>query len=132
VWAARSAADLHHITGRDGSSFRTAYNRFFRSPLKIDGSIDGRLQPPEVWDVLRGFLLAAMQTDASICILLSDRRPKPLMLHAGILNRSLFEIQGSGIRCARGSCTASAHAPARVAQGTGDAVSIPEGTLGQR
>ena len=32
-----------------------------------------------------------MQSYASVCILLSGKRPKPLMLQAWILNRSLFE-----------------------------------------
>lgn len=52
----------------------------------------GQLAPPDPWIILRGFLVAAMQTYASICILLADKRPKRLMLQAGILNRSLFEI----------------------------------------
>jgi hypothetical protein len=53
---------------------------------------DGKLYPPDAWDLLRGFLTAAMQTYAGICILVADKRPKPLMLQAGILNRALFEI----------------------------------------
>jgi hypothetical protein len=36
--------------------------------------------------------MAAMQTYASICILLGEKRPKRLMLQAAILNRALFEI----------------------------------------
>ncbi len=47
---------------------------------------------PDVWDLLSGSLVAAMQTYASICILLADQRPKPLMLQTGVLNRVLFEI----------------------------------------
>lgn len=52
----------------------------------------GRLTPSDPWVMLRGFLVGGMQTYASICILLADKRPKPLMLQAGILNRALFEI----------------------------------------
>lgn len=35
--------------------------------------------------------MSAMQTYASICILLADKRPKPL-LQANVLNRALFEV----------------------------------------
>ncbi len=64
---------------------------FYKEHIQRD--IDaGRLTPPDSWIVLRGFLIAGMQTYASICILLEDKRPKPLMLQAGILNRALFEI----------------------------------------
>ncbi len=51
-----------------------------------------QLTPSDSWIMVRGFLVAAMQTYASICILLADKRPKQLMLQAGILNRALFEI----------------------------------------
>jgi len=57
----------------------------------------GRLTPPEPFEMLRGFLVAAMQTYAAICILLAEKRPKRLMLQAGILNRALFEIFASVI-----------------------------------
>lgn len=64
---------------------------FYKEHIRRD--IDaGRLNPADPWVMLRGFLMAAMQTYASICILLADKRPKPLMLQAGILNRSLIEI----------------------------------------
>lgn len=53
---------------------------------------DGKIGPFKAWLVLRGLLLAAMQNYASVCILLSSKRPKPLMLQAGILNRSSLEI----------------------------------------
>ena len=52
----------------------------------------GRLQPSDAWIVLRSFLVAAAQTHAAVCILLAENRPKPLMLQAGVLNRSLFEV----------------------------------------
>jgi hypothetical protein len=64
---------------------------FYSEHLRRDRE-DGRLHPPDAWDLLRGFLTAAMQTYAGICILLADKRPKPLMLQAGVLNRALFEI----------------------------------------
>jgi len=67
---------------------------FYKEHIRRD--IDARrLTPPDSWIMLRGFLVAAMQTYASICILLEDKRPKPLMLQAGILNRALFEILAS-------------------------------------
>jgi hypothetical protein len=52
---------------------------------------DGELAPFNFWFLCRGLLLGAMQSYASVCILLSAERPKPLMLQAGILNRALFE-----------------------------------------
>lgn len=55
----------------------------------------GRLAPSEPWQLLRGFLLAAMQSYASICVLLAEKRPKRLMLQAAVLNRALFEILGT-------------------------------------
>lgn len=64
---------------------------FYKEHIRRD--IDaGRLSPADPWVMLRGFLVAAMQTYGSICILLADSRPKRLMLQAGILNRALFEI----------------------------------------
>jgi len=50
----------------------------------------GRLKPANFWDILRGFLIAAMQTYASICILLSKKRPKPLMMQASVLGAGTF------------------------------------------
>ena len=64
---------------------------FYGEHLRRDRA-DGRLQPGKAWDLLRGFLIAAMQTYASICILLAEKRPKRLMLQADVLNRALFEI----------------------------------------
>ena len=64
---------------------------FYGEHLRRDRA-DGRLQPGKAWDLLRGFLIAAMQTYASICILLAEKRPKRLMLQADVLNRGLFEI----------------------------------------
>jgi len=55
-------------------------------------ALSGVIGPFNLWLVLRGLLLAAMQNYASVCMLLSSKRPKPLMLQAGILNRSTFEI----------------------------------------
>ena len=69
----------------------TALVEFYGEHLRRDRA-DGRLQPDTAWDLLRGFLVAAMQTYASICILLAEKRPKPLMLQADVLNRALFEI----------------------------------------
>lgn len=64
---------------------------FYKEHLQRDFQ-SGRLTPPEPFEMLRGFLLAAMQTYAGICILLQEKRPKRLMLQASILNRALFEI----------------------------------------
>ncbi|HUY14459.1 MAG TPA: DUF5677 domain-containing protein [Terriglobia bacterium] len=66
------------------------YKEHFRRDVK-----SGRLTPPEPFEMLRGFLVAAMQTYAAICILLAEKRPKRLMLQAGILDRALFEIFAS-------------------------------------
>jgi hypothetical protein len=56
---------------------------------------DGKLKPVDSWLLLRGFLVSAAQTYASICILVEKKRPKPLMLQAAILNRSLLETLGN-------------------------------------
>ena len=64
---------------------------FYGEHLRRDRA-DGRLQPGKAWYLLRGFLIAAMQTYASICMLLAEKRPKRLMLQADVLNRALFEI----------------------------------------
>ena len=69
----------------------TVLVEFYSEHLRRDRS-DGRLQPGNAWELLRGFLIAAMQTYASICILLEKKRSKRLMLQAGVLNRALFEI----------------------------------------
>ena len=64
---------------------------FYKEHIRRD--VDARrLQPPDFWLMCRGMLIAAAQTYASICILLADKRPKPLMLQATVLNRSLFEL----------------------------------------
>jgi len=65
--------------------------KFYKEHVQRDTNA-GRLTPPDLWVVLRGFLVAAMQTYASICILLAEKRPKRLMLQAAILNRALFEV----------------------------------------
>jgi len=52
---------------------------------------DGRLTPIAYWMILRTLLISAHQTYASICILVADRRPRPLLLQAAVLCRSLFE-----------------------------------------
>ena len=52
---------------------------------------DGKLKPNNFWVVCRGLLLGAMQSYAGVCVLLADRRPKPFMLQAGIINRATFE-----------------------------------------
>ncbi len=64
---------------------------FYKEHLLRDVD-SGQLQPADVWRALRGFLVAAAQTYAAVCILLAKNRPKPLMLQAEVLNRSLFEI----------------------------------------
>lgn len=67
---------------------------FYKEHLQRDRE-SGRLSPPEFWMMMRGFLVAAAQTYAGICLLLADKRPKPLMLQANILNRGLLEILGA-------------------------------------
>jgi hypothetical protein len=67
---------------------------FYKEHVQRDVK-SGRLTPPEPFEMLRGFLVAAMQTYAAICILLAEKRPTRLMLQAGILNRALFEIFAS-------------------------------------
>jgi hypothetical protein len=55
------------------------------------GTRDGKLTPANLWIVCRGLLLGAIQSYVAVCLLLAEKRPKPLMLQAGILNRSIFE-----------------------------------------
>ncbi len=69
----------------------TVLVEFYGEHLRRDRA-DGRLQPGNAWHLLRGFLIAAMQTYASICMLIAEKRPKRLMLQADVLNRALFEI----------------------------------------
>ena len=64
---------------------------YYREHIRRDVQ-DGRLKPARGWLFLQGLLVAAMQTYASICALLAEKRPKPLMLQANVLGRSLFEI----------------------------------------
>jgi len=52
---------------------------FYKEHLRRDVDA-GKLAPVDPWVMLRGFLMAAMQTYASICILVADNRPKRLML----------------------------------------------------
>jgi len=62
---------------------------FYKEHIRRDVN-DGKL-PAYAWTLLGGFLTSAMQTYASICLLLADKRPKPLMMQAGVLGRALFE-----------------------------------------
>ena len=64
---------------------------YYKEHLQRDTS-NGRLMPTDAWVILRGFLIAAAQTYAAICLLVADKRPKPLMLQANVLTRALFEI----------------------------------------
>jgi hypothetical protein len=67
---------------------------FYKEHLRRDTK-DGKLTPTEFWITLRGFLISAAQTYSGICLLVADKRPKPLMLQAAILNRSLLETLGN-------------------------------------
>lgn len=87
IWKRELPATPHKLL----NDLVTILVEFYSEHLRRDRR-DGRLQPGEAWDLLRGFLIAAMQTYASICILLQEKRPKRLMLQAGVLNRALFEI----------------------------------------
>ena len=64
---------------------------YYKEHLQRD-TANGRLTPTDAWVILRGFLIAAAQTYAAICLLVADKRPKPLMLQANVLTRALFEI----------------------------------------
>jgi hypothetical protein len=68
--------------------------KFYKEHLRRDTK-DGKHTPTEFWITLRGFLISAAQTYGGICLLVADKRPKPLMLQAGILNRSLLETLGN-------------------------------------
>ena len=87
IWKRELPATPHKLL----NNLVTVLVEFYSEHLRRDRR-DGRLQSGNAWDLLRGFLIAAMQTYASICILLEEKRPKRLMLQAGVLNRALFEI----------------------------------------
>ena len=87
IWKQELPATPHKLL----NNLVTPLVEFYGEHLRRDRA-DGRLQPGEAWDLLRGFLIATMQTYASICILLAEKRPKRLMLQADVLNRALFEI----------------------------------------
>ena len=87
IWKQELPATPHKLL----NNLVTVLVEFYGEHLRRDRA-DGRLQPGKAWDLLRGFLIAAMQTYASICMLLSEKRPKRLMLQADVLNRALFEI----------------------------------------
>ncbi len=67
---------------------------FYKEHIRRDNA-DGKLKPTAAWVTLRGLLISAEQTYAAVCILLSEKRPKRLMLQAAILNRSLLETLGN-------------------------------------
>ena len=104
---------------------------FYGEHLRRDRT-DGRLQPGEAWVLLRGFLIAAMQTYASICILLAEKRPKRLMLQANVLNRTLFEILATVFALLEDPGPRRADAPARITQGPSDTISVLEFAVGWR
>src|SRR5262245_55718955 len=63
---------------------------YYKEHIKRDIQ-SGRLHPQDFWTVARFFLISGIQTYAAILLLLQEKRPKRLMLQAGILNRSLLE-----------------------------------------
>ena len=80
IWKRELPATPHKLL----NDLVTVLVEFYSEHLQRDRR-DVRLQPGKAWDLLRGFLIAAMQTYASICILLEEKRPKRLMLQAGVL-----------------------------------------------
>ena len=68
--------------------------RFYREHIERDIN-SGKLRPTDFWITARLFLISGIQTYVGICALLSADQPKPLMLQAGILNRSLLETLGN-------------------------------------
>jgi hypothetical protein len=84
---------VHKVPSVPHSLLNDAMNiavEFYKEHIRRDVA-DGRVRPAEYWLLLRGYLIAGMQTYAGICILLSNSRPKPLMLQAAVLNRALLE-----------------------------------------
>jgi len=67
---------------------------FYKEHIRRDTD-GGRLTPTESWVVLHGLLISAAQTYTGVCLLLSEKRPKRLMLQAAILNRPLLETFGN-------------------------------------
>ncbi len=67
--------------------------RFYKTHLQRDMQ-DGKLKG-DAWFFVRGFLVSSIQSFAAICALVSEKRPKPLVLQAQILNRALLETLGN-------------------------------------
>ena len=87
----------HELPALPHKLFNDAVNNvteFYKANLEVDAK-RGRLRPVNYWVINRGLLLSAMQTYAAVCILLAEKRPKPFLLQAGILDRSLFETLAS-------------------------------------
>jgi hypothetical protein len=72
----------HHLTDLLGTYYQEHVRR---------NRSDGTLDPPETWQLVYGFLLAAKQTYDGICLLVEHKRPQPLLLQAVVLKRALFE-----------------------------------------
>lgn len=69
----------------------TTLSKYCAEHVRRD-TADGRLAPSDMWRLVEGFVLAASQTYGAVCSLLAHKRPKPLLLQAAVLNRSLFEV----------------------------------------
>jgi hypothetical protein len=68
-----------------------AVTKYYTEHVRRD-TAEARLAPSDMWRLVDGFVLAASQTYGAVCSLLADKRPKPLLLQAAVLNRSLYEI----------------------------------------
>lgn len=93
---------------------------FYKEHVRRDVR-SGRLAPLEPFEMLRGFLVAAMQTYAAVCILLAEKRPKRLLLQAGILDRPIRDLRQCG--CPHGGPRRTyASSRSRTLQGHGGAL----------
>jgi len=88
IWRHEPTIKIPHTVLNDAAN---VVGDYYKEHLRRDVA-DGRLRPGDGWLFVRGLLISAMQTYAGICLLLSKKRPKPLMLQASVLGRLLFEI----------------------------------------
>src|SRR6266850_453773 len=86
----RLARDLPRVPHKLTNDLITVVGDYYQEHVRRDASALA-LSPAAGWQLTHGFLLAARQGYAAICMLLAEKRPKPLLLQAAVINRSIFE-----------------------------------------
>jgi hypothetical protein len=115
--------ELHKVPHKLMSEPLEVLVRFYKEHLQRDIQA-GRLTPSAAFEMLRGFLMAAMQTYSAVCILLADKRPKRLMLQASVLNRALFETFATVVPLPRNQRVARKFLPASTSRACRSAINL--------